>query len=371
MTSSVTPIPNGMAITLPSFVGFRPRGPWAGEAAGCRASDRRCRRLERHRACRRTGGGRTRGEGRRRRAEHRCAGSRGRGDRGRGRRGPRGSGRGGEPGGRREPLCPRGRALRADRLLRRDGDGDRLRRGRPARSGRAAPGLGRQLLRPGARLSRPRCRISARAAARSSTSTRRSPTAGSRCRRPTAPRRQPHAPTSSRRGWSSSTSAPASTSRSCSRARSTRRSSTAAARSSVCNPSRSRRSTSRRSSPRPSSTAASTPSESYRSRWGAQKLLWGQKLSPRAGDLVLLRNGWKGQTTGEPKPVDSPDNLESPLPGDPGAHGRFDDRARVTSVWTAARLRLGKRGSVGACVAAALATLFGYHAVTKRRSNPL
>src|SRR5207244_9835663 len=32
--------------------------------------------------------------------------------------------------------------------------------------------------------------------------------------------------------------------------------------------------------------------------WGAQKLLWGQKLAPRLGDLVLLRSGWKGQTTG-------------------------------------------------------------------------
>src|SRR5438874_2085181 len=31
--------------------------------------------------------------------------------------------------------------------------------------------------------------------------------------------------------------------------------------------------------------------------WGAQKLLWGQKLSPRAGDLMLLRMGWKGQHT--------------------------------------------------------------------------
>src|SRR5438093_9484924 len=31
--------------------------------------------------------------------------------------------------------------------------------------------------------------------------------------------------------------------------------------------------------------------------WGAQKALWGQKLSPRAGDLVLLRNGWKAQHT--------------------------------------------------------------------------
>src|SRR5689334_16659710 len=26
--------------------------------------------------------------------------------------------------------------------------------------------------------------------------------------------------------------------------------------------------------------------------WGAQKLLWGQKVSPRAGDLMLLRMGW-------------------------------------------------------------------------------
>ena len=74
--------------------------------------------------------------------------------------------------------------------------------------------------------------------------------------------------------------------------------------------------------------------------WGAQKLLWGQKLSPRVGDLMLLRVGWKGQHTGEDKPVDSPDNLFAPLPGDPGAHGRFDARARRHTAWTALRLAL-------------------------------
>ena len=74
--------------------------------------------------------------------------------------------------------------------------------------------------------------------------------------------------------------------------------------------------------------------------WGAQKLLWGQKLSPRAGDLVLLRNGWKGQHTGEPKPIDSPDNLFETLPGDPGAHGRFDDRSRPRTLWTELRLAI-------------------------------
>ena len=101
--------------------------------------------------------------------------------------------------------------------------------------------------------------------------------------------------------------------------------------------------------------------------WGAQKLLWGQKLSPRAGDLVLLRTGWTGQTTGEPKPVDAPDNLFETLPGDPGAHGRFDDRARASSAWTAARLRLGKIGGIVALAAPVAALAIGYHGVTKRR----
>jgi NAD(P)-dependent dehydrogenase (short-subunit alcohol dehydrogenase family) len=89
--------------------------------------------------------------------------------------------------------------------------------------------------------------------------------------------------------------------------------------------------------------------------WGAQKLLWGQKLSPRAGDLMLLNMGWKGQHTNEPKPVDSPDNLFEPLPGDPGAHGRFDDKARKSTAWTSLRLR---RWLVGGAFAAAGMAVF-------------
>jgi NAD(P)-dependent dehydrogenase (short-subunit alcohol dehydrogenase family) len=77
--------------------------------------------------------------------------------------------------------------------------------------------------------------------------------------------------------------------------------------------------------------------------WGAQKLLWGQKLSPRAGDLVLRRIGWKSQHTGEPKPIGSPDNLFETMPGDPGARGRFSGRSRKSTAWTSLRLlrRLG------------------------------
>jgi NAD(P)-dependent dehydrogenase (short-subunit alcohol dehydrogenase family) len=76
--------------------------------------------------------------------------------------------------------------------------------------------------------------------------------------------------------------------------------------------------------------------------WGAQRLLWGQKLSPRAGDWVLRRKGWKAQHTAEPKPLDAPDNLFDTLPGDPGAHGRFDRQARGSTLWTRLRLLLPK-----------------------------
>jgi NAD(P)-dependent dehydrogenase (short-subunit alcohol dehydrogenase family) len=76
--------------------------------------------------------------------------------------------------------------------------------------------------------------------------------------------------------------------------------------------------------------------------WGAQKLLWGQKLSPRAGDWMLRRIGWKKQHTGEDKPVDSPDNLFQTLPGDPGAHGRFDAQAKGSTAWTSLRLLIPK-----------------------------
>ena len=82
--------------------------------------------------------------------------------------------------------------------------------------------------------------------------------------------------------------------------------------------------------------------------WGAQKLLWGQKLSPRAGDLMLLRDGWRSQHTDELKPTDSPDNLFEPLRGDPGPHGRFNSEARGSTAWTWLRLH---RGVIGAGLA--------------------
>jgi NAD(P)-dependent dehydrogenase (short-subunit alcohol dehydrogenase family) len=93
--------------------------------------------------------------------------------------------------------------------------------------------------------------------------------------------------------------------------------------------------------------------------WGAQKLLWGQKFSPRIGDLILLRIGWKNQHSQELKPQDSPDNLFETLPGDPGAHGRFDDQARESTAWTCLRLHGGKRMLIALGVLAGAGALLG------------
>jgi NAD(P)-dependent dehydrogenase (short-subunit alcohol dehydrogenase family) len=93
--------------------------------------------------------------------------------------------------------------------------------------------------------------------------------------------------------------------------------------------------------------------------WGAQKLCWGQKLSPRAGDAMLLRMGWKQQHTDELKPQDSPDNLFETLPGDPGAHGRYDDQARESTAWTWLRLHGGKQALIALGVLAGAGVAWG------------
>jgi short-subunit dehydrogenase len=53
----------------------------------------------------------------------------------------------------------------------------------------------------------------------------------------------------------------------------------------------------------------------------------GDKLVPELGDWVLARQGYRGQQTDEPEDANRPHNLWEPLPGDRGAHGRFDGEA--------------------------------------------
>ena len=92
--------------------------------------------------------------------------------------------------------------------------------------------------------------------------------------------------------------------------------------------------------------------------WGGQQAVWSAKLAPRLLDRWFGRTGWDSQTTGEPKPVDAADNLWHTLPGDPGAHGRFGDRAKTSSAWTAARLARGRLAAAATVFAGAgLATM--------------
>jgi NAD(P)-dependent dehydrogenase (short-subunit alcohol dehydrogenase family) len=70
----------------------------------------------------------------------------------------------------------------------------------------------------------------------------------------------------------------------------------------------------------------------------AIKAIVGTMLVPGLGDHILAREGYSGQMTSEPEPAGRLDNLFEPVGGDPGARGRFSDRAEstvfgVSSTW--------------------------------------
>ena len=68
------------------------------------------------------------------------------------------------------------------------------------------------------------------------------------------------------------------------------------------------------------------------------KTIWGNKLAPWLVERVLAKRGYKGQQTDQDADPNRPDNLFEPVPGDPGAHGPFNGKARTTS----AQLQLAK-----------------------------
>jgi short-subunit dehydrogenase len=66
--------------------------------------------------------------------------------------------------------------------------------------------------------------------------------------------------------------------------------------------------------------------------------IWGNKLIAGLLDRYLGRTGFDAQMTSEPEDPHRPDDLWSSLPGDPGAHGAFDARAKPHSLqWQANR----------------------------------
>jgi NAD(P)-dependent dehydrogenase (short-subunit alcohol dehydrogenase family) len=72
--------------------------------------------------------------------------------------------------------------------------------------------------------------------------------------------------------------------------------------------------------------------------WSTCQAILGQKLAPGLLDHYLATTCYEAQLSSEPVDPDRPDNLDHPLPRDPGAHGRFDREARSRSPQLWARM---------------------------------
>jgi NAD(P)-dependent dehydrogenase (short-subunit alcohol dehydrogenase family) len=77
-------------------------------------------------------------------------------------------------------------------------------------------------------------------------------------------------------------------------------------------------------------------------------------VAPGLLDRYLGRTGYRSQQTEAPRDPHRPANLWAPVPGDQGAHGRFDDRAHARSLQLWATTH---RGTVAGLAGAALAGL--------------
>lgn len=69
--------------------------------------------------------------------------------------------------------------------------------------------------------------------------------------------------------------------------------------------------------------------------WPTVKAIAGNKIAPGYGDRYLAKNGYESQQYDGLDDPHRAHNLWEPLPGDPGAHGDFDDRAtsRSPQLW--------------------------------------
>ena len=66
--------------------------------------------------------------------------------------------------------------------------------------------------------------------------------------------------------------------------------------------------------------------------WPALKAIWGNKFVPGLADWYLAKTGYDGQQADQPVSPNRPANLYEPVPGDHGAHGRFDSRSSDFSI---------------------------------------
>jgi hypothetical protein len=72
------------------------------------------------------------------------------------------------------------------------------------------------------------------------------------------------------------------------------------------------------------------------------KAIVGNKIAPSFADHYLARTGYDAQQYNGPDDPNRPNNLWEPVPGDHGAHGAFDERARPRSYefWAESHVKL-------------------------------
>jgi short-subunit dehydrogenase len=96
--------------------------------------------------------------------------------------------------------------------------------------------------------------------------------------------------------------------------------------------------------------AAAHPRREVKVGWPTVLAIWADRLVPALADRYLARSGYEAQQSDDPAPLGHRDNLWDPVPGDHGAHGRFDARARGFSLQTWLNTR-GRGVAVAACAA--------------------
>jgi NAD(P)-dependent dehydrogenase (short-subunit alcohol dehydrogenase family) len=107
--------------------------------------------------------------------------------------------------------------------------------------------------------------------------------------------------------------------------------------------------------------AATHPSREVWVGWPAAKTILSSRLFPGLGDRLAARSAYESQMTDAPADPDRADNLFAPVPGDFGAHGRFDVRAKPSS----AQWSLSKHRWSAAAIATALLAGATYYASRK------
>jgi NAD(P)-dependent dehydrogenase (short-subunit alcohol dehydrogenase family) len=86
--------------------------------------------------------------------------------------------------------------------------------------------------------------------------------------------------------------------------------------------------------------------------WSVVKAIFGNKLVPSYADHYLAKNGVDAQQYDGSADPNRPDNLYEPIPGDAGAHGAFDARAKS---WSAEAWAEEHSGTLAAGLGIALA----------------